>query len=451
MEMAKCLKKFANTMRLRNLLFMQRTVTQQEVQLLYREPGILTGYRPSGKSWLYYIGSIFQLHNETVNIWTHIIACALLTLKLREILVTREFAHDCESVPLVGFCICVLASTFLSVIAHTFLSKSPLCHYVCLQMDYAGVGIYGLGKCILFFHISCSYDVYKNSSWFYLPFNVCLSWIVMVGGCIAKLFYRRPYPFRRRLIQLGSGALHAVLGGIPLGLRFVHCFRDESCGMESVSHHLLWITTMIISLFFFSSHLPEKIFPGTFDYVFQGHNLFHVIISCTALFQIRAAYLDVKYCDFGMCSCHQVSGWTIFNTIIVYCIGSVVIMLCLRKYVRERIKSDEKIQNWIYFLCLLSKHVYISDWIASLFIFIYEILHYVNHLSYVSLNCYLIYSFQWKHVHRLYEGFSYRSNSCTLVACLVESTRKDLKYQYMSQSVEKPTVQWLKSTMQYFY
>lgn len=343
--MAKSKKILADFLRLRYMFSTQRTKCQREVQLLYREPGILTGYRPPGQSWLYYIGSIFQFHNETVNIWTHIIACIVLVFKLCEILIYSDFSNDCEATPLVAFCACVIISTFLSVITHTFLSKSPLCHYMCLQMDYAGVGIYGFGKCILFFFISSPHDAHSRIAWIYLPFNVFLSWIVMTGCCVAKLFYRRPYPFRRKMIQLGSGGLHAVLGGIPMALRFLYCFLDESCGIHSVSHHLLWMTTMIISLFFFSSHLPEKIFPGTFDYVFQGHNLFHVIISYTALLQIRAAYHDVNNCDSKIWSCHPVSGWVLFISVFVYCIGCVVIMFFLRNYVRKRIENDEKAQN----------------------------------------------------------------------------------------------------------
>jgi hypothetical protein len=182
--------------RFKGLFCIQPTLDYKDVLMLYREPGILTGYRPAGKSFVYYITSIFQLHNETVNIWTHSIACFIFLYKLHHMIQSSNFDTDCEALPLVGFSVCVIISTFLSALTHTFLSKSPLCHYMCLLMDYAGVGIYGLGKCILFFNISSPPDVFRNMNWIYLPYNVVLSWVVMCGCCIAKLFYRRPYPFK---------------------------------------------------------------------------------------------------------------------------------------------------------------------------------------------------------------------------------------------------------------
>ena len=335
----------AITEKLKTLFFTQRTLDHQDVLLLYREPGILTGYRPPGKSFLYYIASIFQLHNETVNIWTHSLACCIFLYKLYNIIYTSDFETDCETFPLIGFSVCIIISTFLSAFTHTFLSKSPMCHYMCLLMDYAGVGIYGLGKCILFFHISSPPDVFQKMERIYLPYNIFLSWIVMCGCSIAKLFYRRPYPFQRKFFQLGAGGLHALLGGIPMTLRFLYCFIDDICEISSLNHHVIWMLTMIVSLFFFSSHLPDKKFPGSFDYFGQGHSIFHVIISYTMLLQYQAAYIDIAQSDGSRWKCHPVTGTSIFATILIYCIGSVVIMFILKKYVTKRIESDVKQQH----------------------------------------------------------------------------------------------------------
>ena len=48
------------------------SLSNQEVPLEVRERFILTGYRPLGTSFTYGLKSFFLLHNETLNVWTHV-------------------------------------------------------------------------------------------------------------------------------------------------------------------------------------------------------------------------------------------------------------------------------------------------------------------------------------------------------------------------------------------
>lgn len=48
-------------------------VTHTETHLLYREPYILTGYRRDNQPYTYYINSLFNKHNETINVYSHFI------------------------------------------------------------------------------------------------------------------------------------------------------------------------------------------------------------------------------------------------------------------------------------------------------------------------------------------------------------------------------------------
>ena len=53
-----------------------------QVPLLFREANVLSGFRPLYRPWWYYILSILHLHNESMNVWTHILAVTLMTVKL---------------------------------------------------------------------------------------------------------------------------------------------------------------------------------------------------------------------------------------------------------------------------------------------------------------------------------------------------------------------------------
>jgi hypothetical protein len=68
----------------------QKTLGCDEVAHLFREPFMLTGYREPYKSWTYYVASLFHVHNEGFNVWTHLVAFFLFLYK-----VIRQICHRC--------------------------------------------------------------------------------------------------------------------------------------------------------------------------------------------------------------------------------------------------------------------------------------------------------------------------------------------------------------------
>ncbi|XP_060605874.1 membrane progestin receptor beta-like [Ruditapes philippinarum] len=284
----------------------QSTESHQNTPDVYREPAILSGYRIPDKSWRYYTVSIFHLHNETINIWTHIIATLVFINRLVHILEIYDVESECGILPLAVFCACAAANSFLSAFAHTFQSMSPFCHYICFHFDYVGVGIYALCQCILFMYISCPDAIFEYLSMASLPLNVVLSLFVMLGGSLSKILYRRPYPFKRRLVQIGSGCIHASFSCIPLITRLAYCINTTDCNN---THHFPWMVSMAVCLFFFSSHLPEKLAPGKFDFMGMSHQWFHVFQTLTVLLQMNAAREDLRNNVSSIWSCHHVSSY----------------------------------------------------------------------------------------------------------------------------------------------
>ncbi|KAK1880426.1 Membrane progestin receptor alpha [Dissostichus eleginoides] len=52
---------------------MPGTLKESEVPTYFRERYVSTGYRPLNQNWRYYFLSLFQRHNETINVWTHLL------------------------------------------------------------------------------------------------------------------------------------------------------------------------------------------------------------------------------------------------------------------------------------------------------------------------------------------------------------------------------------------
>ncbi|KAK3612328.1 hypothetical protein CHS0354_011046 [Potamilus streckersoni] len=325
----------------RAVLHRQRTLPASQVLPLYREPGVLWGYRMYDKSLFYYIISIFQINNETVNIWTHLVAILLFLKKIWNLADEFHFYSDPESWPLLGFGICCLAYAILSVSAHTIHSKSPFIHYTCFQADYAGIGYYGIGIGIIVFYSSSHPGWFQFLSRVYMPLNVFLGWVVMLGCSMAKLRYKRPYPFRRKLLQLCSGGMHAILVVLPLQARYTECFRKTDCSLSSLNHHTEVFLVLFSSLFFFSSHFPEKMWPGKFDLLGQGHQIFHVLATITTLKQFDAAYIDITKHRHTLIT-DKADMFEIVLSIILFAFISIITILVLRPIVKQRVLQDLK-------------------------------------------------------------------------------------------------------------
>ena len=135
------------------------------------------GFRKPNEPWIYYFASLFQPHNETLNMWTHLIGMILVIMRggsmlnaegrsgclggllLRwiyfiTILTTkRDFSWSIELVflfagasltkdpfywPLLSGLVAIFIMYLLSTVAHTFQSRSEIAHYVFFMCDYGG-------------------------------------------------------------------------------------------------------------------------------------------------------------------------------------------------------------------------------------------------------------------------------------------------------------------------
>ena len=96
----------------------------------------------SGQSWPQCLRSILSLHNETLNIWTHLLGFFFfLTLLLWDFvsppIPSRASWQEFSVILIVIGCyqICMI----MSAVFHTFSSHSQDAHESCLKLDLAGI------------------------------------------------------------------------------------------------------------------------------------------------------------------------------------------------------------------------------------------------------------------------------------------------------------------------
>ncbi|KAM4632678.1 membrane progestin receptor beta [Polymixia lowei] len=266
------------------------TVPASHVPSLFREPYILSGYRPVGQDWRCYFLSIFQRHNESLNIWSHLLAGVVLLLRWWAYVGALGHALDAPSLPLCLFMVSSLTYTFFSVAAHLLQSHSELSHYSLFFLDYVGVAVYQYG-CALGHYFYSSEPAWRESGIgpLYLPGAAFLGWLSCASCCFAKSQYQRPYPLRRKIYQIIPASLAYVLDISPV----VHRLATVPWAQEpALPFHALQVAFFLISAVFFSCPIPERFFPGLCDFVGQGHQIFHVFLSLCTLCQLEALFQD---------------------------------------------------------------------------------------------------------------------------------------------------------------
>uniref|UniRef100_A0A3Q2VEK9 Progestin and adipoQ receptor family member VIII n=1 Tax=Haplochromis burtoni TaxID=8153 RepID=A0A3Q2VEK9_HAPBU len=251
------------------IIYKLPTVTASQVPSLFREPYILSGCRPVQQDWRCYLLSLFQKHNESLNVWTHLLAGPVLLLRWWANVDTLGCTlDDVTSLPLLLFLVSSLTYLYLSAAAHLLQSHSERAHYF-FFLDYVGVA------CI------------KRVGVIFLPGAAFFGWLSCTGCCYAKFRYRRPYPPQRKVCQLIPTGLAYVLDISPVAHRLLTVSWSQE---PSLPFHALQIACFLLSALFFSCSIPEPFFPGNCDFVGQGHQIFHVLLSLCTLSQLAGEH-----------------------------------------------------------------------------------------------------------------------------------------------------------------
>ncbi|KAL2021342.1 hypothetical protein VTK56DRAFT_7313 [Thermocarpiscus australiensis] len=240
---------------------------------------IRSGYRRTSHSVRASLASLGYLHNESVNIWSHLLGAAAFAAGgalLHALLAPRyESASDAD---VLAFA-CFFAGAFLclgmSATYHTLSNHSPEVARWGNKLDYTGI----------VFLIVGSYVPALYYGFFCHPYllTVYLAAIALLGlGCLVVSWFEhfrtpawRPY---RALMFVGLG----LSGVVPIlhALTF-YGYRqlDERMGLRWV---VLQGALYIFGAFLYAVRWPERHFPGKFDIWGSSHQIFHVFVLLAA-------------------------------------------------------------------------------------------------------------------------------------------------------------------------
>lgn len=257
----------------------------EEVPDFQRRPYILAGYRLNTKGLTKCLISVLDVHNETANIWTHLLGIPLVCLWAypgMSDLLTQGSSVDIALFSLLY--VVTLTCLAFSAFFHTCACDVESVSKRCLAMDLGGVILVVVVSFVI--GISMGFKCMPIARSVYL---------VGVGGIAISLCAAVAIPSFSHGTRAIIFTCCGLLGVVPA----VHF-----CILGSWSQVVTMVPYLAGLLFFYAGgafiyacQWPECKWPGRFDYIGQSHNLWHLCVLAGMLTWLRGMQRMVALVD----------------------------------------------------------------------------------------------------------------------------------------------------------
>eukprot|EP00250_Pteridium_aquilinum_P014025 c21726_g1_i1 orf=753-1817(+) len=289
---------------------------------------ILSHYR-ADFSYSQAFSSLFKWHNETLNIWTHLLGFVLffvltlfaayelghlpafsrcvqgLGLNMSEHCLLESMKTDVSNMigPMMnranrwpffvfmgGSMFCLLAST----VCHLFTCHSKPLSVFLMRVDYAGIAT--MIATSFFPPIYYVFQCERIWQWIYLS-TISTMGILTVGLLFAPALQDGKYRAFRALLFMSMG-----LSGLIPAIHGLIANWNEPLRPATVVQEVGMASCYCIGTMIYVIRVPERWKPGAFDLGGHSHNIFHLLVIGGALFHYRAALLFLEWRDSKGCS-----------------------------------------------------------------------------------------------------------------------------------------------------
>lgn len=253
------------------------------------------GYRPPLPSFGACFKSIFRLHTETANIWTHMIGCATFLIFLIYYLL-HPHKEIQEKLVLGLFFLSAVVCLGLSFIFHTVNCHSERMGKLFSKLDYCGIATLIAGS---FF------------PWLYYGFYCHTAQKVVYGALVGCLgitsvlvsLWDKFGETRFRWLRAVVFATFGCSGIIPA----IHYLIVNGWFQAIYEGSFGWLFLMaalyLSGATIYALRVPERFFPGKFDIWFHSHQLFHVFVIVAAFVHFKGITEMAVYRNNGMATC----------------------------------------------------------------------------------------------------------------------------------------------------
>ncbi|CAF2523407.1 unnamed protein product [Rotaria sp. Silwood2] len=237
---------------------------------------LISGHRPPMPSFKECFASIFRLHTETVNIWTHLLG-TLFFIIMAIYFTSRPSSeiHIEQKLIFAAFFLGAILCLLCSTLYHTLYCHSPEISKFFSKLDYCGIAFLIIGSIIPLLYYQ-----------FYCEFGTKVAYLTFIGilglGCIVVSMWDKFSASRYRVYRALLFITFGVFGFIPT-CHYMIQFGIEHAFTVGAIHYLLLVAALyLIGACLYAARIPERLAPGLFDIWFQSHQLFHVFVVIAA-------------------------------------------------------------------------------------------------------------------------------------------------------------------------
>lgn len=239
---------------------------------------IVSGYRTQ-LTFMECFRSLFEIHNETCNVWSHLFGVLLFAYYAWDMIFSRLWEQSMIHKVIFGvYLMCAMYAFGCSTLYHLFMCHSEDSLHCFLRMDYSGIAALIVGSYLPPLY----YAYYCFPAWqkFYLG---------VMGGSGLLLVICSTFPFFHSNAFHGLRVfLYSFLSGfgiIPsVHMTFLPAHKGETHAREDIYSriyvmYLFYFLGMICYIFKF----PERQRPGKHDIWLSSHQLWHIFVLLATL------------------------------------------------------------------------------------------------------------------------------------------------------------------------
>lgn len=261
----------------------------EELPKWYQDnPFCRSGYRPVSNSWITCLSSLGHLHNESMNIYTHLIPAIGLLVGQFVIHIGLKYCYPEASIgDHAVFSIQVdaaIVTMLLSCIYHTMMCHSQGVENLMLRVDYVGILTLILGS--FFSGIYVGFYCEPALRRVYWSMIITLSLVTATLVLHPKL-----QGVKYRVHRTWAFISTALSGFAPIIHGLLLYGWNEMWVRSGMPYWFLEGIFYLIGAFFFVTRLPESIWPGRFDIWFSSHQFFHIFVVIASLVHLYGVWV----------------------------------------------------------------------------------------------------------------------------------------------------------------
>jgi adiponectin receptor len=242
--------------------------------LLTENPYILSGFREYTECSFWECSkSTFHIHNDTMNIWTHLLPAFWAVAEGVNVYTSPFYikAHYLDKFMFFTFLFCTMLCFLASTAYHVYRSHSVRMFHTFLVLDVGSIALQLFGSVTLmaYFELQCYPDLRRV--W------LCAVFLWFIVSIVAVPFLLKRKMTSTRTFLLTAFALSGLAANILSAYFRNFTFTDQEIFV--LIHVLVCYSVSGIGLVIRRIKVPELFAPGSFDIWLGSHQIFHLCVA----------------------------------------------------------------------------------------------------------------------------------------------------------------------------